>query len=247
MVRLELALAHKYYANSRQAVLGDIHVSIAAGQFVALVGPSGTGKTTLLNMIAGLESSDPGAIRINEVAVQGQPDCQLGYIFQQPRLLPWLTVAGNLRLTAPQCNQADIEQMLATVGLHGKGELYPRTLSGGMQKRVSIARAFLAQPQLLLLDEPFVSLDLPTAQHLRGMLEQLWLQQRPTVVFVTHDLDEAIQLADRVLFLSGAPGSLILDLPVALERPRSEAVVIEYRQRLLADHPGVLAGFAGTD
>ena len=241
MVRLDLDLKQKYYASARQAALGEIKASIPEGQFVALVGPSGTGKTTLLNMIAGLEPSEPGTIKVNGQS-QAQTPCQLGYIFQQPRLLPWMTVEENLRLTAPEISLNDIDAMLDVVGLQGKGAEYPRKLSGGMQKRVSIARAFLAKPDLLLLDEPFVSLDRPTAQHLRGMLENLWQQQKPTVIFVTHDLDEAIQLADRVLFLSAAPGRLILDKTVELPRPRGVIEVEEWKQGLLAEHPGVLAG-----
>ncbi len=241
MVRLDLDLKQKYYASSQQAALGEIKASIPEGQFVALVGPSGTGKTTLLNMIAGLEPSEPGTIKVNGQS-QAQTPCQLGYIFQQPRLLPWMTVEENLRLTAPEIARTDIDAMLDIVGLQGKGAEYPRKLSGGMQKRVSIARAFLAKPDLLLLDEPFVSLDQPTAQHLRGMLENLWQQQKPTVIFVTHDLDEAIQLADRVLFLSAAPGRLILDKAVELPRPRGVIEVEEWKQALLVEHPNVLAG-----
>ena len=241
MVSLDLDLKQKYYANAQQAVLGEIKASIPEGQFVALVGPSGTGKTTLLNMIAGLEPSEAGNIKVNGQS-QAQTCCQLGYIFQQPRLLPWMTVEENLRLTAPDIVRTDIDAMLDVVGLQGKGAEYPLKLSGGMQKRVSIARAFLAKPDLLLLDEPFVSLDQPTAQHLRGMLENLWQQQKPTVIFVTHDLDEAIQLADRVLFLSAAPGRLILDKAVELPRPRGVIEVEEWKLGLLAEHPNVLAG-----
>jgi len=247
MVRLELDLKQKYYANAQQAALGEIRASIPESQFVALVGPSGTGKTTLLNMIAGLEPSEAAAIRINSEpvsanSVKQQAPCKLGYIFQQPRLLPWMTVEQNLSLTASDASQSDIESMLDIVGLQGKGGEFPRKLSGGMQKRVSIARAFLAKPDLLLLDEPFVSLDQPTAQHLRGMLENLWQRQKPTVVFVTHDLHEAIQLADRILFLSAAPGGLILDQTVELPRPRGGIEVEEWKRALLAEHPDVLAG-----
>lgn len=242
MVSLDLSLRQKYYANSDQTVLGEIQCGIPAGQFVALVGPSGTGKTTLLNMVAGLEPNETGSIAVDNQPVQGQPNCKIGYIFQQPRLMPWMTVMENLALTAPEATPADIEQMLQTVGLSGKAGEYPRTLSGGMQKRVSIARAFLSQPDLLLLDEPFVSLDLPTAEHLRNMLEALWLEHQPTVLFVTHDLDEAIRLADRVLFLSAAPGSLLLDQPIELARPRTSPALAHWKDRLLQSHPGLLEG-----
>jgi len=242
MVRLDLSLEHKSYANTDQPVLKNIRASIPAGQFVALVGPSGTGKTTLLNMMAGLEETEAGAISVDGKPINGQPAGRMGYIFQQPRLMPWMTVQDNLTLTAPEASAADIERILQAVGLEGKQQEYPRTLSGGMQKRVSIARAFLTQPELLLLDEPFVSLDLPSAEHLRTMLETLWLAHRPTVVFVTHDLDEAIRLADRVLFLSAAPGSLLLDQPIELARPRTSPALAHWKDRLLATYPGLLKG-----
>jgi NitT/TauT family transport system ATP-binding protein len=242
MVRIDLSLEHKSYANTDQPVLKNIRASIPAGQFVALVGPSGTGKTTLLNMMAGLEETEANAISVDGKPINGQPACRMGYIFQQPRLMPWMTVMENLTLTAPEASAADIEGILQAVGLEGKQQEYPRTLSGGMQKRVSIARAFLTQPELLLLDEPFVSLDLPTAEHLRTMLETLWLAHQPTVVFVTHDLDEAIRLADRVLFLSAAPGSLLLDQPIELARPRTSPALARWKGRLLATYPGLLEG-----
>jgi ABC-type nitrate/sulfonate/bicarbonate transport system ATPase subunit len=248
MLNLEINVERKAYAASDQAVLGNIRASIGAGQFVALVGPSGTGKTTLLNMVAGLESSDPGNIRIDGVEASGiETNRKIGYIFQQPRLMSWMTVMDNLRLTSPDASTQDIQQMLHKVGLEGKGGEYPRTLSGGMQKRVSIARAFLNQPELLLLDEPFVSLDQPTAEHLRSMLEHLWLAHRPTVIFVTHDLDEAIQLADRVLFLSKAPGSLMLDQDIEIARPRLPESVSAWKQRLLASQAGLLQGVLEAD
>ena len=244
MVTLNLSIDKKFYANTSDQVLGEINTRIPSGQFVALVGPSGTGKTTLLNMIAGLEKSELGSVTLDLKPVEEQPDCNISYIFQQPRLMPWLTVVENLKLTAPDCDLEEIELMLQRVGLEGKSSCYPRHLSGGMQKRVSIARAFLSKPDLLLLDEPFVSLDLPTAETLKCILEELWKELKPTVVFVTHDLDEAIRLADRVLFLSQAPGSLIRDQQVELPRPRAESTrsFLFWKKQLLENYPGLLEG-----
>lgn len=244
MVTLNLSVQNKSYASSAEQILGTIEARIPNGQFVALVGPSGTGKTTLLNMISGLEKSELGSVSIDFKPVNSRPDCRISYIFQQPRLMPWLTVAENLKLTAPECTDEEIEGMLQRVGLQGKSEKYPRKLSGGMRKRVSIARAFLGKPELLLLDEPFVSLDLPTAENLRCILEELWQEHKPTVLFVTHDLDEAILLADRVLFLSQAPGRLIRDQNVDLPRPRVESsrAFLFWKKQLLENSPGLLEG-----
>ncbi|MGH1463309.1 MAG: ABC transporter ATP-binding protein [Neptuniibacter sp.] len=244
MVTLNISLTEKFYENTDQPVLGDIDCRVPSGQFIALVGPSGTGKTTLLNMVAGLESSELGSILINRKPVIGQSDCKISYIFQQPRLMPWLTVAENLKLVAPDSSAEDREQMLCRVGLEDKSDVYPRKLSGGMQRRVSIARAFLTQPDLLLLDEPFVSLDQPTAENLKVLLEELWQEHKPTVLFVTHDLNEAIRLADRVLFLSKAPGSLLLDQSVDLLRPRCESIrsFLFWKKQLLENNPGLLEG-----
>lgn len=244
MVNIDLSIEQKHYGQSDQLVLKSVFCSIPSGQFVALVGPSGTGKTTLLNMIAGLEVGEVNSVMVGGQCVQENKGCKVGYIFQQPRLMPWMTVTENLKLIVPDATLDQVEDMLLAVGLEKQGSRYPRQLSGGMQKRVSIARAFLTQPDLLLLDEPFVSLDLPTAAHLRNMLESLWLKHRPTVVFVSHDLDEAICLADRILFLSSPPGSLLLDHTVELERPRSgaEGSGLVWKQQLLSNYPDLLAG-----
>jgi len=244
MVSLDIALQSKFYANSPDKVLGPLSFSVSPGEFVALVGPSGAGKTTLLNMIAALQSCAPGEIKFNGSPLTGKPGCKIGYIFQQPRLMSWLTVADNLRLVKPDTTESDIEAILTKVGLAGKSDLYPKHLSGGMQRRVSIARAFLTEPDLLLLDEPFVSLDAPNADNLRSLLSELWVEQQPTVIFVTHDLNEAIQLADRILFLSSAPGMVILDKPVDIARPRlpDDSRLQRWKIDLLCEYSGLLEG-----
>ncbi|BBB27163.1 ABC transporter ATP-binding protein [Amphritea japonica] len=244
MVSLDISIQSKVYPNSLERVLEGLDFSVSKGEFVALVGPSGAGKSTLLNMIAGLEKSDPGEVFYNGHSMEDRPPCKIGYIFQQPRLMPWLTVAENLRLVMPKVSDTQIEAILGRVGLSGKSASYSKQLSGGMQRRVSIARAFLTQPELLLLDEPFVSLDAPNAQRLRDLLLELWQEHKPTVVFVTHDLNEAIQLADRVLFLSSAPGKVVLDKVVDIQRPRlSEgSAFLQWKAQMLSEHSGLLEG-----
>ena len=244
MVSLDISLQSKFYANSSQPVLGPLSFRVSPGEFVALVGPSGAGKSTLLNMIAGLESSAPGEITFNGSPLMRKPACKIGYIFQQPRLMNWLTVAENLRLVKPGISVSDIDAILAKVGLTGKSALYPKHLSGGMQRRVSIARAFLTQPDLLLLDEPFVSLDAPNADKLRALLYELCVEHQPTVIFVTHDLNEAIQLADRILFLSPAPGRVVLDKTVDIDKPRcsEDSAFQQWKMQILAEHSGLLEG-----
>lgn len=244
MVKLEVDVQNKSFVSLSQQVLSQVQFSACAGEFIAIVGPSGTGKSTLLNMVAGLECCDGSTITINDISTVDKPRCAISYIFQQPRLMPWLNAQENLSLVKPDASVDEINSLLDKVGLAGKGELYPKQLSGGMQRRVSIARAFLTRPELLLLDEPFVSLDGPNAQRLRLLLANLCEEQKPTVVFVTHDLNEAIQLADRILFLSSAPGSVILDAKIELSRPRNEEdKTFQYwKSQLLSQYPGLLEG-----
>ena len=207
---VKLELRDKTFANGVQAVR-DVQFAVPAGEFVALVGPSGTGKTTLLNMIAGLEQDFAGSIQA--------PRHALSYMFQEPRLMPWLSVENNIRLVldAPPL-QADSERfarmdkLLQLLGLDAFRQAFPKQLSGGLKRRVALVRAFVTQPQLLLMDEPFQSLDEPTAQDLRQLLMQLWQNTRPTVLFVTHSLNEALQLADRILFFSARPAILQVDI-----------------------------------
>ncbi|MEH6628926.1 MAG: ABC transporter ATP-binding protein [Motiliproteus sp.] len=248
MINLDITINSKAYDAGQSGVLSNvlstIDIQVEAGQFVAIVGPSGAGKSTLLNMVAGLEASEPGGIKYNGIPLADQPPCKVGYIFQQPRLMPWLTLVENLRLVVPEATDSAIDALLEEVGLDGKGALHPRQLSGGMQRRVGIARAFANTPELLLLDEPFISLDAPNARRLRALLENLWFQSKATVIFVTHDLSEAIQLADRIIFLSSSPGTVIQDINIDLPRPRreggSEELLLE--TSLLRYNPGLLEG-----
>jgi len=210
--------------------LSGIDFTIPAGQFVAILGPSGCGKSTLLRVIAGLTDASGGTVTIGGRAVKG-PDPVVGIAFQRPVLLPWMTVRQNIALPAElegRWSAAEIarrvDALLAMVRLPEAGTKMPNELSGGMQQRVAIARALLKDPGLLLMDEPFGALDALTREHLHDELLAIWERNRPTVVFVTHDIAEAVYLADRVLVMGVRPGRIIADIPMPLGRPRDEGV-----------------------
>jgi len=245
MSALDVAVTRKAYRSERGEIvaLADVAFAVRAGQLACLLGPSGSGKTTLLSLIAGLDRAYDGKIRRG-----GDAGGRLGMVFQTPRLMPWLTARDNvcLALDPAPGSAARAEKMLADMQLGAYLDAFPRQLSGGQQRRVALARAFVNDPDLLLLDEPFQSLDAPTAQHLRDLLLALWSRRRPTILFVTHDLREALSLGDRVLFLSAGPGRVVLDLPLDLPRPRSPdgAAVEALRKRLLESYPDLLRGLA---
>jgi NitT/TauT family transport system ATP-binding protein len=239
---LTINIQEKTFLNGVQAAK-DLQFEVKAGEFVALVGPSGSGKTTLLNMVANLESDYRGSIQA--------PIDALSYMFQEPRLMPWLTVENNIRLVldAPALQDdserfARMDALIAQLGLSGFHNAFPKQLSGGLKRRVTLARAFVTQPQVLLMDEPFQSLDEPTAQDLRQVLLTLWQNTRPTVLFVTHSLNEALQLADRILFFSARPAQVILDYTVPLARPRSlmTSDLQPVQNQLLQLYPKLLSG-----
>ena len=197
--------------------LKDLAVSVAAGEFVALVGPSGCGKTTFLNVVAGLDRDFIGELALMPAENGREP--RIGYVFQNPRLLPWRTVRENLALVLrPDQDPAILDRLLRAVELEGARNVYPGRLSGVMSRRAAIARAFAVEPDLLLMDEPFVSLDEQSAGRLRDLLLELWGTRPTTVLFVTHDLREAVFLADRLLLLSPAPGRVLAEVPVPLSR-----------------------------
>ncbi len=177
-------------------VLAGLEIAVAEGEFVAVTGPSGCGKSTLLAILAGLDRHFRG-----EVQAPGR----LGMVFQEPRLLPWRSAAANIALAAPDLDAAAVEAALAAVGLAGQGALYPRQMSLGMARRVALARALAVAPDILLLDEPFVSLDAESADLVRRVVVADWQARRPTVVMVTHDLAEAEALAQRIIRLSSTP------------------------------------------
>ena len=215
----------KTYADGTHA-LDRVGLTVAAGEIVALIGGSGCGKTTLLRLIAGLDTPSGGAIRLDGEAIGG-PHPGVGLVFQEPRLLPWLSVAGNVGfgladLPRPERAQR-VTHALERVGLAEHAGRWPRELSGGQQQRVAIARAFVANPRVLLLDEPFSALDAFTRKDLHRHLLALWEETRPTVLIVTHDVGEAVALADRAVVMRPKPGRLDETVPLALARPRDPA------------------------
>lgn len=240
---LTVDIQHKIYPNGVQAAQ-DLRFQVAKGEFVALVAPSGAGKSTLLNVLSGLDTDFQGSIHY-------PMDATLSFMFQEPRLMPWLTVEENIRLIldAPERQHdtqrfARMDALLAQLGLDDFRHSYPKQLSGGLKRRAALVRAFVTHPDLLLMDEPFQSLDEPTAQGLRQLLLNLWTEQRPTVLFVTHSLNEALLLADRIVFLSARPARVIWDYTVPLARPRpTEAHHLQHLQNsLLQQHPALLSG-----
>ncbi|MFQ5973526.1 MAG: ABC transporter ATP-binding protein [Alphaproteobacteria bacterium] len=208
--------------------LDGIDLDIHYGEFLSIVGPSGCGKSTILRIIGGLIPPSAGSIRVDGREVKG-PETNLGIVFQKPILLDWRTVLGNVLFQAEmrKLDTRDYEErarrLLAAVGLAEFEDRYPRELSGGMQQRASIARALIHEPPLLLMDEPFGALDALTREQMRVDLEELWLDTNKTVVFITHSIDEAVLLSDRVVVLSPRPGRIERIMDIELPRPRGLA------------------------
>ncbi len=205
-------------------VLDGIDLDVAAGEFVAIVGASGCGKSTLLHAAAGFERLDAGEVQINGVPVT-EPSRRHVYVAQEPSVFPWFTVVENiafgLRDLAPSEIARRVQEHVALVGLQGFEDAYPYELSGGMKQRLEFARALAVDPAVLLLDEPFGALDAITRLQMRREILRIWIATRTTCVLVTHDVDEACELADRVCVLSPRPARILEILPIALERPRS--------------------------
>jgi nitrate/nitrite transport system ATP-binding protein len=225
---VEIAALGKTYPTPAgpAVIVRDFSLYVGEGEFVCLLGHSGCGKTTVLSILMGLIAPSSGGVVIGGREIDG-PGTDRGVVFQSATLLPWMSVADNVRLAlgqigAPAARAADY---LASVGLAGMGDRYPRELSAGMQQRVGIARAFALEPRLLLLDEPFSLLDALTRMELQDELIALWEARRRTVIMVTHDVDEALLLADRVVLMTNGPAATIgriLDVPFARPRRREE-------------------------
>lgn len=215
-----------------QLVLSDVAFDVAPHSFVVLTGPSGCGKSTLLNIIAGLDNDFDGEIDL------GSGRDRMTYVFQSPRLLPWRTVYENIELALPDGDPRlkNIPEMLARVGLSEAANAYPERLSLGMQRRASLARGFILEPDILLMDEPFVSLDDPTAQSLRQLLIELCQRHPTTVIFVTHDRAEAVQLATRILRLAPGKASVVQDADVQLSTAQrlDRSLVVAEQNRIFA-------------
>jgi len=226
--KLEVQGLYKQFGsagNDARPILHDVNVKISAGEFVCIVGTSGCGKTTLIRILDGLIPPSAGYVLINGTAVS-TPGPDRGFVFQQDSLLPWRTVLDNVVfglevLKRPREEQVRIAlDLIRLVGLAGHEKSYPHQLSGGMRQRVNLARALAIDPDVLLMDEPFAALDAQTREVMQRELQNIWERKRKTVIFITHQIDEAIYLADRVLVLGGQPGSVRDDIRVPLERPR---------------------------
>ncbi|HUD14989.1 MAG TPA: ABC transporter ATP-binding protein, partial [Terracidiphilus sp.] len=215
-------------------VLNDINLEVGDGEFVCLLGPSGCGKSTLLNAMAGFLSPTTGEIKVSGEVVR-KPDPRRIFVFQERGVFPWLTVEGNIGFGLSKLPRAEREQRIAhyvkMVGLEGFEKTYPQELSGGMKQRLEVARALAVNPDMLLLDEPFGALDSITRLIMRGELLRIWEAERKTIVFVTHDIDEAVQLADRVVVMSARPAIIqqIVNIDIAHPRDISSPRYLELR------------------
>ncbi len=236
----------KTYSGQRQIrALEDVSLTVDEGEFVALLGPSGCGKSTLLNVLAGFEKISSGELLFDGAAVT-RPGPDRGVVFQEAALFPWLTVWQNV-VFGPQVQdmaRAEYEsrarQLLELVGLASFADALPVQLSGGMRQRVGIARVLVMNPRALLMDEPFGALDAQTRLSMQQLLLDVWQQLGTTVLFVTHDIDEAILLSDRICIMSARPGRIVKTIPIALARPRSIASLTSpefsaYKAEIMAD------------
>jgi sulfonate transport system ATP-binding protein len=210
-------------------VLDKIDLHIESGEFISIVGTSGCGKSTFLRIISGLEKATTGEVHIGGRKVE-RPSVKTGVIFQESRLFPWLSVGQNIAFGIHQkVNDAErgelVRQHIELVGLNGFEKAYPRQLSGGMQQRVSIARALINQPGVLLLDEPFGALDALTRIHMQNEVLRIWNKDKSTMILVTHDVDEAIFLSDRIIAMSDRPGGVKYVLDVGISRPRDRSSI----------------------
>lgn len=246
MTKLESRNVRIGYYNRRDerylTAVEDLNFEIQAGEFVAIVGPSGCGKTTFLKAVDGLLPMAGGEILVDGVKVT-KPGSDRGFVFQAPSLLPWRTVEGNVMYGLElQGRKRDtgakqtVSDMIDMVGLTDFNKAYPSQLSGGMQQRVNLARALAVDPELLLMDEPFAALDAQTREQMQAELLRIWAASGKTALFITHQIDEAVYLADRVLVFSGRPGKIIADIKIDLPRPRPLSVkrtpqFVEYERR----------------
>jgi NitT/TauT family transport system ATP-binding protein len=220
------------------SVLDDINLDVADGEFICLVGPSGCGKSTLLNLMGGFLSPTRGLITIDGEAVHG-PDPRRILVFQERGVFPWLTVEGNIGFGLSELSGVERDQRIAhyvqMMRLQGFEHTYPSDLSGGMKQRLQVARALAVNPDILYLDEPFGALDSVTRHIMRGELLRIWQAERRTIIFVTHDIDEAVQLADRVVVLSSRPAKIEDVLAIDIPHPRNMSAprYLELRDQLL--------------
>jgi NitT/TauT family transport system ATP-binding protein len=225
---IEIRGVHKEFVKGERRVLAlqDIELEVASREFVAILGPSGCGKSTLLNMVAGFDRPTRGSVRVEAEEIVA-PSPRRCVVFQEPALFPWLTVMDNV-VFGPKTRRQPAaeyrpraEQIIDQVGLRGFEASYPAELSGGMRQRVGIARVLIMEPRVLLMDEPFGSLDAQTRSLMQELLLGLWQRHQQTVLFITHDIEEALLLADRVCVMTARPGRIKKSIPVPMPRPRA--------------------------
>ncbi|KEZ53732.1 ABC transporter ATP-binding protein [Metabacillus indicus] len=239
MTLLEISQLNKRFRSEKGVThaLKDIQLSVHNGEFITIIGPSGCGKSTLLKIIAGLDTDLTGSVQIAGEEVQG-PSIDKGFIFQEPRLFPWLNVEKNIAANHSLFERETwkkVKELIELVKLAGFEKAFPKELSGGMAQRAAIARALLRNPKVLLLDEPFGALDAFTRSHMQEVLLDIWQKNRTTMLFVTHDIDEAIYLGGRVVIMNARPGSIRNIVSIDLPHPRKKTSrsFQEYRQLIL--------------
>ncbi|MDD6069998.1 MAG: ABC transporter ATP-binding protein [Clostridiales bacterium] len=222
-------------------VLSDINLEVQPSEFISIVGASGCGKSTILKLITSLEDPTDGVIEIDGEEVR-KPSSKCSMIFQESRLFPWMSVEGNIDFTIPRDipkkeRQRIVREHIELVGLSGFEKAVPRQLSGGMKQRVSIARGLATKPEILLLDEPFGALDAFTRIDMQKEVQRIWEKEKTTMIMVTHDIDEAIYLSDRIVVLSAKPGVVKSIIPVKLDRPRdrSSQVFMDIRRKVMLE------------
>ena len=237
-MKVRIARVSMRFANMH--VLEDIELGVPAGEFVCILGPSGCGKSTLLNIVAGFLKPSEGEVTIDGEAVAG-PDPRRIFVFQERGVFPWLTVEGNIGFGLFRQSESEkrerIKHYVQLVGLTGFEKAYPRELSGGMKQRLEVARALAVNPDVLYLDEPFGALDSITRLQMRRELLRIWQAERKTILFVTHDIEESVQLADRVVVLSARPGRVRRIVNVDIPHPRdlSDPRYIALRDQIFAE------------
>ncbi|NLX75868.1 MAG: ABC transporter ATP-binding protein [Clostridiaceae bacterium] len=242
---ISIVEAYREYSvedRGRMAALERVNLEIGKGEFICLLGPSGCGKTTLLNLIAGFDRPTSGFVRINGETVTGPSENRIT-IFQNYGLLPWRTVLRNveLELEARKTDKKErrriAEEYTELVGLSAYKNHYPSQLSGGMQQRVALARALAVDPEILLMDEPFGALDAMTRMSMQDEIERIWREKKKTIIFVTHDIEEAVFLADRIVIMTSFPGKVksVIDVPLARKRDRTGADFLKIRDRVFAE------------
>jgi NitT/TauT family transport system ATP-binding protein len=243
MTNFSIDITNKTYpataTTAAHVAINNLHINLKQNEFVCLVGPSGCGKTTLMNILAGIDQNYDGEVYLGD---ENTHDYRVGYVFQEPRLLPWCSVLQNIELVLDnKRNTKLVNELLEIMEITDLRNHYPTQISLGMARRVALARAFVTQPHILLMDEPFVSLDASNAKRIRQRLINVWQAQPHTILFVTHDIREAIILADRILFLDQAPTQVIAEVEVTIPRDNrtNENAVSDFRHALIENHPEI--------